>query len=126
MSKDAIAANALFSALGGLVLWVMRDWVSEQILAPDWLFITISIGLIAFAVQLALMVKFDDLANKLIMSVVYSDIAWVLLTSLALVVLFDSFSLVGIWIVIGINMIVSSLAWLQFQNHRKNPVGIAE
>ncbi len=103
MLKKAIAANAAFSGVSGLVLWVMRDWISQQISAPDWLFAVISIGLMAFAIQLVLMVKFDSLANKLIMSVVYSDIGWVLLTTMALVVLFDSFSLVGIWMVIGIN-----------------------
>lgn len=120
MLKKAIAANALFSGMSGLILWVMRDWISEQISAPDWLFATISIGLMAFAVQLVLMVKFETLAKTLTMSVVYSDIGWVLLTTLALVALFDSFSLVGIWMVIGINLIVSSFAWLQFRGYRKS------
>ena len=119
MLKKAIAANALFSGMSGLILWIMRDWISEQISAPDWLFVAISIGLMAFAIQLVLMVKFDTLANTLIMSVVYSDIGWVLLTTMALVFFFDSFSLIGLWMAIGINLIVSSLAWLQFQGYRK-------
>ena len=119
MLNKAIAANALFSGMSGLILWIMRDWISEQISAPDWLFVAISIGLMAFAIQLVLMVKFDTLANTLIMSVVYSDIGWVLLTTMALVFFFDSFSLIGLWMAIGINLIVSSLAWLQFQGYRK-------
>ena len=119
MLKKAIAANALFSGMSGLILWIMRDWISEQISAPDWLFVAISIGLMAFAIQLVLMVKFDTLANTLIMSVVYSDIGWVLLTTMALVFFFDSFSLIGLWMAIGINLIVSSLVWLQFQGYRK-------
>lgn len=120
MLKTAIAANATFSGVSGLTLWVMRDWISRHISAPDWLFVAISLGLMVFALQLVLMIKFNTLANKLIMSVVYSDISWVLLTTMALVALFDSFSLVGIWMVIGINLIVSSLAWLQFQGYRKS------
>ena len=119
MLKNAIAANAIFSGVSGLILWIMRDWISEQISAPNWLFVAISIGLMAFAIQLILMVKFDTLANTLIMSVVYSDIGWVLLTTMALVFFFDSFSLIGLWMAIGINLIVSSLAWLQFQGYRK-------
>jgi len=119
MLNRAFMANAVFSSVCGIIIFVLRDWFALQIPGPDWLFLAISIGLVVFAVQLLLMVKFKSLAEKLVLQVVFSDIGWVVFSTLGLIIFIESFSHTGIWMVVLINLIVTLLAWLQFSAYKK-------
>lgn len=118
MLNQALAKNAIFSGISGIIMLLMKDWFILQIPLPGWLLITISIGLMLFSVQLTLMVIFKPLADKLILVVIFSDIGWIVLTLISLLVFINSLTVIGIGLVILINLIVSLLAWKQFSAYK--------
>jgi len=120
MLKKAIMKNAIFSGVSGLVILLKSDWLLIQLPSPDWLMMVIGVGLLMFSLQLLLMTRINALAEKLILQVVFSDVAWVLITFVALIIYHEHFSNIGVGLVIFINMIVTTLIWLQFSAYKRN------
>jgi len=120
MLKKAIMKNAIFSGVSGLVILLNSDWFLIQLPAPDWLMTAIAVGLLIFSLQLLLMTRVNALAERLILQVIFSDLAWVLITFIALVAFHEHFSSIGVGLVLFINMIVTSLIWLQFSAYKRN------
>ncbi|WDE03881.1 hypothetical protein SG34_021265 [Thalassomonas viridans] len=116
---QAIAANALFSFTSGTVFMLARDVLIPHIPLPPLLWTLLGACLIAFSVQLAFMVKNRAWAEKLIVPVILSDIAWVVLTSIALVCYQSQLSGPGIALIVGVNLVVATLAWFQAQAYLK-------
>jgi len=112
--------NAIFSGVSGLVILLNSDWFLIQLPAPDWLMTAIAVGLLIFSLQLLLMTRVNALAERLILQVIFSDLAWVLITFIALVAFHEHFSSIGVGLVLFINMIVTSLIWLQFSAYKRN------
>lgn len=113
--KQMLTANAVFSTASGLMLIVARDALAAEITAPPWLFVAIGVGLLAFAAQLALMVAKPELARRLAMQVVLSDVGWVVATSAALVAFYTRVSALGVALIVVINVVVATLALLQYR-----------
>ncbi len=113
--KQMLTANAVFSTASGLMLIVARDALAAEITAPPWLFVAIGVGLLAFAAQLAVMVAKPELARRLAMQVVLSDAGWVVATSAALVAFYTRVSALGVALIIVINVVVATLALLQYR-----------
>lgn len=114
-----LLSNAVFSLVSGLLIWVNQEWVRLHIPGPEWLFFLISLGLIAFSVQLVVMTRSGFLAEKLIVTVIASDVAWVLLSGMAVIIRSSDFSANGIFMVILVNLVVGLFAWLQFAEYKK-------
>lgn len=115
MLKQALAANALFSATSGLVLIAARGALAAEIPAPPWLFVALGIGLLGFAVQLAAMVLRPALARRLALAVVASDVGWVVVTSAALAVFYARVSTPGIALIVAVNAVVAVFALVQYR-----------
>ena len=115
MLQRALSANAVFSTASGFGLIFLRDALAAEIPAPPWLFAAVGVGLLAFAAQLALMASRTGLARRLAMSVVVSDVAWVVVTSAALVAFFARISTLGAVLIVTVNVVVGVLALLQYR-----------
>lgn len=115
MLKQTLTANAVFSTASGLMLIVARDALAAEITAPPWFFVAIGVGLLAFAAQLALMVAKPERARRLAMQVVLSDVGWVVATSAALVAFYTRVSALGVALIVVINVVVATLALLQYR-----------
>lgn len=115
MLKQALAANAVFSATSGLVLITARGALAAEIPAPPWLFAAVGVGLLVFAVQLAAMVAKPELARRLAMQVVASDVGWVVATLAALVVFHARISTLGVVLILAVNVVVAGFALVQFR-----------
>ncbi len=115
MLKQTLTANAVFSTASGLMLIVARDALAAEITAPPWFFVAIGVSLLAFAAQLALMVAKPELARRLAMQVVLSDVGWVVATSAALVAFYTRVSALGVALIVVINVVVATLALLQYR-----------
>lgn len=113
--KQMLTANAVFSTASGLMLIVARDALAAEITAPPWFFVAIGVSLLAFAAQLALMVAKPELARRLAMQVVLSDVGWVVATSAALVAFYTRVSALGVALIVVINVVVATLALLQYR-----------
>lgn len=122
MLIKSLIANAIFSGSSALIILVFGSWFNHHVQMPQWIYLGIGIGLLIFAIQLGLMVKLDKLREKLINSVIVSDIAWVLITGGMLLGYSESVSNVGVFIILAVNVIVSILAWLQYLGRRESKV----
>jgi hypothetical protein len=118
MLNYALSANALFSLCSGISMLVWRDELTLHFPGPGWVWILLGVGLISFCAQLLLMVKYPTLARKLTPEVIVADIGWVLISLAIWLFLQESISSVGTTLIMLINVIVATLAWLQFQGYR--------
>ena len=125
MLKLVLSANALFSCSTGIAMIACRSALSSHFPAPDWLWAELGVGLLMFATGLLMMVVRPALTGRFTVYVVLSDIAWVLFSVLALVVFKASISNFGEALIIAVNTIVGSLAWLQYLGLQRlhRPVG---
>lgn len=119
MLKQSLTANALFSGGSGVGILLVQNWLGGHIPGPDWMWWVLGIGLLAFAAQLALMSVKPGLAQKLAMQVVVSDVAWVVLTLGALLLFFEEVSRTGAQLIVTINVVVATLAVLQYRGLRQ-------
>jgi|GEM_PF-1634442 len=119
MLNKALLANAVFSSTSGITIVLFRQWFGSQFSAPEWLMLAIGVGLLLFTVQLLAMTKVKVLAEKLTLSVVFSDVAWVLITCVLLFLLNDKMTNVGAVMILVVNLVVSLLAWTQYTAFKK-------
>jgi hypothetical protein len=118
MLKQSLAANLVFSAASGICMLLAADWLSSQIPAPVWLWMGLGIGLLAFAVQLAAMLRKPALARQLGLQVVAADVAWVVLATGALLIFLGDITRLGVTLMLAVNFVVAVLAALQFLGYR--------
>lgn len=118
MLAKTLLANAIFSLITGLMFYIFQDELMLHIPAPNWFWMALSGGLILFAVQLFIMAKKPSLAIKFTMLVVLLDIAWVLISSIGWLYFFESIDATGGALIVAANIIVGSLAALQFKAYR--------
>ena len=114
MLKQSLAANALFSAGSAGIMLSAPAWLTNAIPAPLWLWLVLGSGLLLFSLQLAGMVVSEALRRKLSMQVVAADIGWIVATSVAIAVFWQVLTPAGVVLILAINGIVATLAWLQF------------
>ena len=126
MLNKVLLSNSLFSGITGVTIFFISDLLNQQIPGPGWLFTMISIGLILFSAQLFLMTQYKTLADKLILQVIGSDIGWVVLSTAGLLSYLDSFSTMGMTLVILINVVVSVLAWMQLSAYRNEAISATD
>jgi hypothetical protein len=117
MLKKALLGNAVFSFLSAAVMFLFSDWLSAQLLLSqaDWFSLGSALGVFSFL--LLLLAANQGLAQKLTMSVVAGDVLWVLITSVLFVTYLKELSEVGLLLIAAVNLIVGSLAFLQYKGH---------
>lgn len=119
MLRHALAANAAFSTLSGIMLITAGGWLDRHIPAPAWLWPLLGIGLLAFATVLIVMSRNASLAGRLTPQVVAADVGWIVLTTIALVWRWPALSTVGAFLIVDVNLVVAVLAWLQWRGWRR-------
>ena len=120
MLNKALIANAVFSFLSGLLMLLTQQSLQQQVPLPGWLWSLIGVGLIGFSVQLLLMAKNIEWAQKLTASVVVSDLLWVLATTIAVMLFGADISASVIVAVMMVNLLVALLAWFQYLGYRQS------
>jgi len=113
--QKAMFANAVFSFVCGVIFLLARKLLMPHIPLAPLLWTLFGAGLILFSAQLVIMVKSTAWAEKLIIPVIFSDIAWVILTCAALAYYQSRISPLGNTLIIAVNMMVAALAWFQAQ-----------
>ena len=126
MLQQAMFANALFSFVSGSLFVLAQDFLKRHIPLADLIWTVMGLGLILFSAQLVLMVKNDHWAEKLIGSVILSDIIWIVISFATLLYFRTQISPLGRSLIIAIDVIVAVLALLQYigiariQNKNRN------
>ena len=118
MLKYALGANALFSASSGFLMLFAHGYFSSHIPLPAWAWMLIGVGLLIFAVDLAVLAYKPSWAGRLTPMVVLSDVAWVALTSVATLWFIDVLSIYGVLMILAVNFVVGSLAYFQSRGHK--------
>lgn len=114
MLRIALLGNIVFSSFSALIIGLMRNWLSHQIPLPPILFLILSGGLILFATLMLWVQQTTERQVNQALSIIVSDCVWVFST-LTLAILFSrQLSNVGWTLIIGVNCVVASLAYLQF------------
>ena len=119
MLEKTLFLNALFSFFSSIVILVANKWLAQHIPLPGWLWITIGMGLLGFAVFLALMVKSRHLLLANALSIVLSDIAWVVISTIAVIFFASKLTLTGTVLVLMVNLVVGSFAFIQYIGYQK-------
>lgn len=117
----ALAANAGFSGLSGLVLVAAADPVAAWIGvagATGWLR-AIGVGLLLFAAGLVRLVRDDERTRAGVLSVTAADAGWVVGSAVLLVAFPGLLSPAGEWAVAAVALVVASLACAQFVGLRR-------
>ncbi len=112
--QSTLLANALFSLISALLMVLEGAWLSVHIPLPSWLWLALGAGLGLFALQLLAMAINPKLMALLIKQVIVSDIIWVVAAGLAAGLFVSELSTTGIVLVLAVNIMVASLAYLQF------------
>jgi len=115
MLQKALTMNAIFSLTSGLIILLTRKWLATQIPMFDWLWIFVGVNLLGFAAVLFLLRNNLSWAKKWTGFVVIADIAWVLITLGAYFIYRDNVTALGMGLVFGVNIVVGSLAYLQYK-----------
>jgi hypothetical protein len=118
MLQRALSANALFSAVSGLVMLLFSPWLQTHLAAPGWFWITGGVGLLGFSAMLIVMARQPMLARQLTPMVVAADTGWVLSTFIALVVFLPEVTATGASLVGAVNVVVALLAAAQLAGYR--------
>lgn len=108
----ALAVNAAFSGLSGVVLTVgavpMADWLG----IPSWVSVVVGLGLVAFSVQVAATARSPQV--EAVRLVIVGDLAWVV-SAIGLIVWFpESMSDEGIFALGLVTVGVAVFATLQW------------
>jgi hypothetical protein len=113
--QSALVFNGFFSGISAVIIMFTYMNLTSHIQLPPFIWIGIAVGLGLFSIQLFFMAKIPSLAKKLALSVVISDVLWVL-GSLLIAYIFESqVSVIGFIIIVVINTLVGTLAWLQYR-----------
>lgn len=118
--QKSILVNAIFSLLSGVLFILAQDFLIAHIPLNSQIWTLLGVGLVLFSVQLVLMIRSQYWANKLILSVIFSDIGWIILTFTTAIYYQTLISNLGLSLILFVNILVSALAWFQFSGYLRN------
>ena len=108
---STLGANALFSGLSGVLLAVgalpMSDWLG----IPTWLCVAVGIGLVLFAIQVAMTAR--NPVPVSVRTVIAGDVAWVVIATVLILGFPDSMSDTGLVALGIVTAVVATFAVLQ-------------
>lgn len=119
MLKKTLLTNVLFSFFSALVILFGNKWLDKHIPLPGWMWVVMGIGLLCFAGFLVLMLKNKKLQLSSTLSIVISDLVWVVTTTIAAVIYIAALSGTGIVLIFVVNLIVGALACFQYFGYRR-------
>ena len=116
----ALAANAGFSGLSGLVLVAAADPVAAWIGIEEvgWLR-AVGVGLLLFAAGLVRLVRDEGRSRTGVLSVIAADAGWVVGSAVLLLAFPGLLSPAGEWAVAAVAVVVAGLACAQFLGLRR-------
>ena len=111
---NALRANALFSAISGLIIVFLHDQVLQWLGIGGVNIIGLGIGLLLFSTYLFWMASRDVLPRSMVSGVIAGDWAWVIASAILLVFKAEVFSTLGIFLVADVALLVLVFAiWQQ-------------
>jgi hypothetical protein len=118
--RTALVANAIFSATTGTLMLAATRPVSDFLGLPyPWIAAALGLGLLGFAVQVALSARRTEIGRQKVHRVIGADVAWVLASGLLLVSGLVSFTTAAKWAVLVVADIVAAFAFFQWLGLRK-------
>ena len=110
----ALRANAVFSALSGLVVVFLHDQVLSWLGMSRVNIMGIGIGLVLFSAYLFRMANREELDKSMVVGVIGGDWAWVLASAVLLAFKSSWFSMPGVFLVADVALLVMVFAiWQQ-------------
>jgi len=106
-----LAANAGFSAVTGVSLVVGAVPLSRWLGIPTWLTITVGIGLLPFALAVAMAAR--NPRRSTVRRVIAADLTWVIGATVVLIGFPQSMSTAGVWALGLVTVAVADFAALQ-------------
>lgn len=113
MLKNALLSNAIFSALSGVIILSFGSLLGQHIPLPHVVWLVVGTGLLVFALDLVVLVAKPVWAVRYTKLVVWSDIAWVVVTVSCLVLFWGALTETGVLMILGVNLMVGFLAGWQ-------------
>ena len=124
--RNALRANATFSALCGLCGALATAAISSSLGPAPAIVLSQGVMLIGFSVALFWLSSRPEIPLKLALAVVVLDLLWVATTAAPLLASGELTS-VGVPVVVGLSVFVLGFAYLQYQGVRRvrNALGVA-
>lgn len=116
--SNILAANGVFSAGAGSIMLLMNKELAAHIPLPESAWLVIAVGLMGFAAQLWLMGLSPRLLLKLTPIVIIGDLAWVVMTSVSMLMYWNHLSDIGVLGVVLVNCVVGAFAYFQLMAYR--------
>ena len=111
---NALRANAVFSAISGLVIVFLHDQVLQWLGISGVNIIGLGIGLVLFSAYLFWMASRATLPRSRVSGVIAGDWAWVVASTVLLFFRAEMFSTLGIFLVADVALLVMVFAiWQQ-------------
>jgi hypothetical protein len=111
--RNALRANAVFSAISGLIIVFAHDQVLQWLGLSDISIVALGIGLMVFSAYLFWMSSRQALQRDLVTGVIAGDWAWVAASVALLVFKGGMFSTLGLFLVIDVAVVVMIFAIMQ-------------
>lgn len=112
--SNILKINAISSGVTGLMLVVFPQFVADvfevTVASP---FIMVGVFLVLFSLFVFMVSMKLPLKIKSVMTIVALDIAWVIGSAIALVLLYSSISFIGSMVIAGVALWVGLMAYLQ-------------
>jgi hypothetical protein len=112
-----LTANAVFSALSGVVLAVFSVPLADWLGIPTWIAIAVGVGLVGFAASVYSIARNPKPA--LVKQVIASDIGWVVGAAVLIIGFPDAMSTEGLWTLGLVSLVVADFAVLQWLGLRR-------
>lgn len=112
--KNILLLNGISSGLTGLLLALMPAFFADifqvNMVSP---FVYVGLFLLPFALFVLTTALKDPIAGKWVQIIISLDVAWVILSAVAVVLLLSSISILGVLLIIGVAAWVGLMAYLQ-------------
>lgn len=114
MLKQALLANAGFSAISGTIMLLQTAWLHSHIPLPAVYWTILGLGLISFAISLLVIAGKHRWRMQLATTVVIGDVLWVVAASGLTLVFFSQITILGVALISLVNLFVGTFAVLQY------------
>ena len=113
--NTTLYANAVFSVTSGVVFLLFPGFLAESIIElPSIVFLVLGIGLLLFALDVYLTARKNPPSRGKVLYIFGADVAWVVGTPIALLLLADRMTSLGVMLFIDIAVIVAVFAALEW------------
>lgn len=119
MLNKALFSNAIFSSVSALIMFTQSSWLSKVFPLDEAYWFSLALGLGGFAILLVVTAANTKLASKLTPAIIVGDLIWVLSTTVLLIGLWSIYTILAVWLIVGVNIVVTSLAVAQFVGFRR-------